>query len=76
VIDKVKSYVRYYLEHLEELLLRHRNPTLQARFFGVIFNEAPTYQDIVSGTPEITKITGVNEVFTNKKVLERTYGWA
>ncbi|HEY4963925.1 MAG TPA: hypothetical protein VIH90_04480, partial [Candidatus Saccharimonadales bacterium] len=35
----------------------------QAKYLGVIFNEVPTYDDIVSGTPDVTKITGVNEVF-------------
>lgn len=66
-MEKMKAYVRYFLEHLEELLLHHGNPTLQAKYFGVIFNEAPTYDDIVSGTPDCSKITGVNEIFRAKK---------
>ena len=66
-IDKLSVYVRYYLEHLEELLLYYSNPILQAKFFGVIFNVAPTYQTIVSGTPVITKITGANKIFIPKK---------
>lgn len=68
-MEKVKAYVRYFLEHLEELLLGHGNAELQAKYFGVIFNEAPTYEDIVSGTPDCSKITGVNEVFKAKKSL-------
>lgn len=67
-MEKMKAYVRYYLEHLEELLLHHSNPVLQAKYFGVIFNEAPTYSDIVSGTPNCSKITGVNTVFIPKKL--------
>ena len=35
-------------------------------YFGVIFNKAPNYDDLVFGTPDITKITGVNEVFIPK----------
>jgi hypothetical protein len=66
-MEKMKGYVKYYLEHLEELLLHHSNPVLQAKYFGVIFDKAPTYKDIVSGTPDISKITGVNEVFRSKK---------
>jgi NAD(P)-dependent dehydrogenase (short-subunit alcohol dehydrogenase family) len=54
--------------NLEELLLHHSNPVLQAKYFGVIFNEAPTYVDIVSGTPDCSKITGVNSVFVPKKL--------
>ena len=66
-IDKYKAYVTYYMEHLEELLLDHSNPIQKAKYFGLIFNEAPTYQDLVDGTPDCTKLTGVNEVFKSKK---------
>lgn len=66
-MDKMKAYVRHFLAHLDELLLHHSNPVLQAKYFGVIFNEPPTYEDIVSGTPDCSKITGVNEVFKRKK---------
>ena len=68
-MNKFGAYVKYYAEHLHELLLHHSNPILQARYFGVIFNEVPTYEDIVRGTPDCTKITGVNEVFKAKKSL-------
>jgi hypothetical protein len=73
--DKMKAYFKYYLEHLDELLLHHCNPVLQAKYFGIIFNAAPTYTDIVSGTLDISKITGVNEVFTFPGVSHNTYGW-
>ena len=66
-MEKMSAYVRYYLEHLEELLLHYSNPILQAKFFGVIFNVAPTYQTIVSGTPDVSKITGANEIFIPKE---------
>ena len=66
-MEKMKAYVRYFLEHLEELLLGYGNAELQAKYFGVIFNEAPTYEDIVSGTPDCSILTGVNEVFKAKK---------
>jgi hypothetical protein len=72
----MKAYVSYYLEHLEDLLLHHRNPVLQAKYFGVLFNQAPTFADIVSGTPDISKITGINEVFKAKKQVNGTYGWS
>jgi len=62
-MDKIKVYVRYYLEHLEELLLDRCNPVLKAKYFGLIFNEAPTYADIVSGTPDISKIKGLTNYF-------------
>lgn len=72
---KMTIYVRFYLEHLEKLLLNFGNPVLQARYFGLIFNEAPTYKDLDSGTPDISKITGVNEVFKAALPGKNTYGW-
>jgi hypothetical protein len=74
-MEKMKAYVIYYLEHLEELLLHHSNPELQAKYFGVLFNKAPTFADIVSGTPDISKITVVNKVFRAKKQAVETAGW-
>ena len=74
-MDKIKAYVRYYLEHLEELILHHCNPVLKARYFGLIFNVAPIYADIVSGTPDISKIKGVNEIFSSAKLFDETHGW-
>ncbi len=70
-MDKMKAIVRHFLEHLDELLLHHCNPVLQAKYFGVIFNRAPTYDEVVSGTPDISKITGVNEVFQTKNIVSR-----
>ena len=65
-MDKVHKYVSYYLEHINELLFNIGDPELQARYFGVIFNEAPTYDEIVLGTPDCRKIPCVNRVFVPK----------
>jgi site-specific DNA recombinase len=74
-MEKMSAYVKYFLEHLEELLLHYGNPVLQAKYFGVMFNKAPTYQDIVSGTPDISKITDINKVFVGKNCESETHGW-
>ncbi len=68
---KMSAYVRYFLVHLEELLLHQSNPILQAKYFGVLFNNPPTYQDIVFETPDVSKITGINEVFVAKNFNRR-----
>jgi site-specific DNA recombinase len=68
-MEKMKAYVRYFLEHVDELLLNYGNPVLQAKYFGVIFNDAPTYEDIVSGTPDCSVLPGVNKIFKAKKSL-------
>ena len=64
----MKAYVQYFLAHLEELLLHHSNPLLQATYFGVMLNDAPSYEDIVSGTPDCSGLTGVNIIFKPKKL--------
>lgn len=65
-MEKMTAYVHYLLAHLEELLLHHSNPVLQAKYLGVIFKDAPTYDDLVFATPDSTKITEVNKVFVPK----------
>lgn len=72
---KATAYARYFLEHLDVLLLHHENPVLQAKYFGVLFNEAPTYRDIELGTPNLDKIKGVNSIFQSKTPTNILYGW-
>lgn len=66
-IPLVMKYVRYFLEHMEYLLLQQMNPVAKAGFLGVVFNKAPNFQEIISGTADINKITGVNEIFKLSK---------
>lgn len=73
--EKATSYLRYYLENLDLLLLNYDNPMLQARFLSVIFNEAPTYETIVSGIPDLSKIKEANSLFRTKTPLNNSYGW-
>lgn len=62
-IHVVMQYVRYFLEHLEYLLLQQIDTVNRANYFGVLFDTLPTYQEIISGTQNLDKITGINEVF-------------
>jgi len=52
-IDTVMNYVCYFLEHLEELLIDTINPLKRAAYFGLIFDNPPTYEELVSGTPKL-----------------------
>ena len=38
------------MEHLHELLLDLSNSGLKAQYFSVLFDKAPTYEEIKSGT--------------------------
>lgn len=48
---------------MQDRLIDHCDPILRARYFGVIFDEVPTFEEIKCGTAEIEKIPGVNELF-------------
>ena len=48
--------IKYYLEHIEELLLDRSKPLKGAEYFSLVFNTPPTYQDLVSGTPNLAPI--------------------
>ena len=74
----IKS-LKYFLQNLDYLLLKQIDPIKRANFLGVIFNKPPTYEDIVSGPADISKITGINELFTlkntNKSLMVRPDGF-
>jgi hypothetical protein len=46
-----------------DLQLHYSNLMLQSKYFGVIFNEATSYQNIVPGTSDVAKTPGLNCVF-------------
>ena len=62
-IQVVMDYIKYFLNHLEYLLLDQIDTVARADYFGVLFDKLPTYQEIVFGTQDLDKITGLNEVF-------------
>ncbi len=57
------TYIKYFMEHIKDLLIDHCNPIQKAQYLGVVFDQVATYQEIKDGTPEIEKIPGVNELF-------------
>ena len=67
-MTKILDRVRYFLEHLDELLLQQIDPIKKAKLFGVIFDQAPTYDDLQLGTPKTPLFTGVNQVFALAKM--------
>ena len=64
----VLAYVQYFLENLDYLLLQQRNEVKKANFFGLVFDAAPTYDEIESGIANPDKLTGINELFKLKNV--------
>ena len=59
----IMTYIKYFLEHMQYLLLEQSNPINKAGHFGVLFDKAPTYQEILSGTQDLASAVKLNEVF-------------
>ena len=73
-IDLVLQYAKYLLKHLSEILLDLCNPLRRAAFFGVIFNEVPTYEDINFETQEKSPLPEVNGLFRIAAAIQSTAG--
>ena len=69
--DVVKKYAKYFLQHIDQLLLQQSDPIKKADFFGVIFDQTPTYAEIASvtsnGPNNFWDLTGINELFKIKR---------
>ena len=52
-IEAVMETIGYYLEHLEELLIHKPKPLKRAEYFGLLFEQPPTYDELVFGTPKL-----------------------
>lgn len=62
-ITVITARVKYFLRHLDELLLKQIDPVKKAQFFGAVFNTAPNYEELKIGHKDNTLFTGVNELF-------------
>ncbi len=62
----VMDYIKYFLEHLEYLLLQQMNPVAKAGYFGVLLDKAPTYEEIKFGTPKTAAAIELNRLFSLK----------
>ncbi|HJQ08281.1 MAG TPA: hypothetical protein VJ836_02230 [Candidatus Saccharimonadales bacterium] len=58
--------MRYFLEHLVYLLLQQINQVAKAGYFGLLFDKAPTYAEIVSGSTSLAPGIDMNRVFSPK----------
>lgn len=61
---KVMAYIKYFLEHFEYLLIDSEDPVAKASYFGVLFDNVPNYQELVSGTQKKAVFIKLNEVFS------------
>lgn len=64
-IDKIEqsmARVKYFLENLDELLIRQRSQEKKALFFRALFTKLPTYKNIKPGNKKTPLFTGVNSL--------------
>lgn len=64
----VMEYIKYFLEHLEYLVLQQMNPVAKAGYFGVLFDKAPTFDEIKFGTPKTAVAIELNRLFSSKNM--------
>jgi site-specific DNA recombinase len=67
-MNKILAIVTYFLEHLDYLLLQQKDPIIKAKLFGLLFKKLPTYEDLISGTPEFTPVIELNQLFRQHKM--------
>lgn len=59
-IDLLITYSKYFMEHLEELLIAEDKPDQQKLLFQLLFEKRPTFNDLVCGTPKLACIYELN----------------
>lgn len=71
-IQVLLNYANYYLEHLEFLLLDWDKPQQVTILFELLFDELPTYEDIILRTVNLAPIFKLNEQYKQTKSLSVT----
>lgn len=59
-IKRSIKYTVYLMEHCEELLIDRNNSLQQRQVFALPFEELPTYDELVNGTPKLSPIFALN----------------
>jgi hypothetical protein len=62
-IEQVIARVKYFVENLDELVIKQIDPVKKAQFFGLIFKTLPTYADLSGRNQNLPLFTGVNPLF-------------
>lgn len=66
-IQLLMNYTQFYMEHLEDLIINTLNPKQTGTLFGLMFEEKPTYQELVNGTPKLAPLFKLNEEWEHSK---------
>lgn len=66
----IKTFIRYAREIMErpyEILIDNDNLSIKRTLFGLVFEEIPTYQEILNGTPKLSYIFRLSKDFETDK---------
>ncbi len=66
------GYVKNLMEHPVEMLVKQKDLNALRGLFSLVFEELPTYQEIVNGTPKLSLPYKLSEEFHKKKSLSVT----
>ena len=55
------------MEHPSEILLDTSDMRAQRALFGLVFQELPTYQEILNGTPKLSLVFKLSSEYAPKK---------
>jgi site-specific DNA recombinase len=66
-IHSFVAYVKKLMEHPEEYLVNQKDSTLMKSFYGLVFDEFPTYTQIINGTPKLSLFYKTSEEFKKDK---------
>ncbi len=61
-IERAITRVQYFLENLDELLLKQGSQVKKSLLFRALFNKMPTYEDLKTGNTKTPLFTGVNSL--------------
>jgi site-specific DNA recombinase len=68
-IEAITGYLKYYMEHFEELVLKGSDSIQQAAIFGLLFEEPPTYLELKNGTPKLSDFVELSLTFRKTKTI-------
>ena len=66
-IHAFTRYVKNLMEHPVEMLIEQSNLTALKGLFGLVFEELPTYEDILNGTPKMSLAYNLSSEFVSAK---------
>ena len=71
-IKAVIARVKYFVEHLDELVLQQIDPIKKAQFFGLLFDQVPTYEEIKGRTPQNMRLHPIFEAIKNPSAKDES----